>query len=119
MDLYSHSFYLQPIKGTWEEYESHAALIDALFDAFLPLVQDGKYNYLNFRRDNSVFENEVGDYILVVYDLSEKDKPTIQEILVEIEKRDLEPSRFLSERIKEKIQIPFALESVKAKSANP
>lgn len=84
------SYYLKPSQG-WENYTRHSELVDHIYETYIPLVNQGKWHYLNFAPDLGIFEDSNGNYLYIDYrELDNSEESLVIEMMVEYKSKENE-----------------------------
>lgn len=48
---------------TWEQFSKNTEVVESIYSLFMPLVNDGSWNYMNFTSESAIFEDEGGNWV--------------------------------------------------------
>ena len=71
------NFRLIPPQG-WDCFSHHIGLSDFIYDQLIPLVNQGKYSFLNLFAGFGVFKDEFGNSLFILFDDSRKKERIIE-----------------------------------------
>ena len=54
-------------KDGWLKFSKNIEVTSYLYTLFMPLVNEGNWNYMNFTSDSGIFEDEVGNFVTLLY----------------------------------------------------
>lgn len=102
-------FRLVPSEG-WECFTHHIELSDFLYDQIIPVVNQGKYSFLNLFAGFGVFKDDVGNSVFILFDDSKKKERIIELRVSQLTEQESE-SGFLLDTV-EKIIKDYSLEKI-------
>lgn len=50
-------------KSNWVKFSKNIEVVESIYSLFMPLVNDGSWNYMNFTSESAIFEDEAGNWV--------------------------------------------------------
>ena len=57
-------------KAGWNSFNENRKVVDLIYSTFMPLVNEGAWNYMNFTSGTGTFEDENGNSVFLEFDES-------------------------------------------------
>ena len=103
------NYRLIPPQG-WDCFSHHIDLSDLIYDQLIPLVNQGKYSFLNLFAGFGVFKDEFGNSLFILFDDSRKKERIIELRVSQVPDVSVEQSQLL--QIIDAIAERFSLEAL-------
>ena len=86
-------FFLCP-DSDWSSYKSNEDVTSFIYESLTPLVNTGKFNYMNLNSNTGAFENEIGSIIFMEF--FGNNKETLSKILISLNTTEPEKTELFS-----------------------